>query len=233
MLQVDPSQKKLVAVLLTVLVGAVVIFVIRIMPRNEPVQPAAQPAQAAAASQPVVSDGELEASVPRNPFRQPAGVIHAVRSTDDRFVTSAPIRPERETTFSTGQHYELGPMPVPSIGGSEKPSPEKDDKQSKDTGDKQATKLPASVLGVDSAGDNPKQDSRDRREDRARPDFRLMATMRGAESFSAVLRTDESHAWVVKTGDVIDGRYKVARIQENLAVLLDGKEVIIATRPRS
>lgn len=225
MLQVDPSQKKLVAVLLTVLVGAVVIFVIRIMPRNEPVQPAAQPAQAAAASQPVVSDGELEASVPRNPFRQPAGVIHAVRSTDDRFVTSAPIRPERETTFSTGQHYELGPMPVPSIGGSEKPSPEKDDKQ--------ATKLPASVLGVDSAGDNPKQDSRDRREDRARPDFRLMATMRGAESFSAVLRTDESHAWVVKAGDVIDGRYKVARIQENLAVLLDGKEVIIATRPRS
>ena len=66
-----------------------------------------------------------------------------------------------------------------------------------------------------------------------RPIFALLATIKGANGYSAVIRTGETEVRVVEVGDTLQDGFKVKSLEESRAVLSDGRDTIVANRPRS
>lgn len=238
MLQVDPSQKKVVVALVAVLAAAVVFTIVRILPGDEAVQPAAQAAQTATTSAPTHAASDVECSPVRNPFERPAGIVKnaclsAASFPDTEVALGVRPMPYGRSEAPPGT-MELPPMPVQRVEISPEPVKETATKPAAQKKENPGEKLVSGILfGGPDKPDAAQQANLQAQEKAERPAFKLMATIKSGGSYSAVLRTDDTHAWVVKVGDMIDGRYKVARIQNELAVLLDGRSVIIATRPRS
>jgi len=71
------------------------------------------------------------------------------------------------------------------------------------------------------------------RDDKSKPTFTLLATVRGVQGYSAVIRAGASVARVVEVGDVLEGGFKVKQVDSSRAVLTDGREIIVAKRPQS
>lgn len=67
----------------------------------------------------------------------------------------------------------------------------------------------------------------------AKPEFTLLATVKSGNGWSAVIRTSDSGEKVVEVGDKLDGGFVVKELSATRAVLADGRDIIIAKRPRS
>lgn len=70
-------------------------------------------------------------------------------------------------------------------------------------------------------------------ETKPKPEFTLLATIKNENGFSAVIRSGESNARVVETGDILEGGYKVIKLEAGRAVLTDGRDKIVAKRPQT
>lgn len=66
-----------------------------------------------------------------------------------------------------------------------------------------------------------------------RPVFSLLATIKGQDGYSAVIRTGETDVRVVEVGDTLQDGFKVKLLEEGRAVLTDGRDTIVAKRPQS
>lgn len=64
------------------------------------------------------------------------------------------------------------------------------------------------------------------------PGLVLLATVRDDAGCCAVLRSDDSSVRVVQAGDRVDGGFVVVDVSEDRAVLSDGRDTIVAKRPR-
>lgn len=229
-LQVDPSQKKAVVILLVALAGAIGFLAVRMMPGGRPQQAAAQAATEEAKPAAAVTGGDVRVDPARNPFQRPAGIARTATAPEqvdsgiqivpfdrtERLPEACAVRPMPVPGFETVEHPDSHAA-RPKAGKSEKPG---------------SGTLETVMMGGASSPSGKASDAH-RQDEAPRPSFKLLATVKSGGVYSAVLRVGESEARVVEVGDVIDGRYKVARLQDNLAVLLDGREVIIATRPGS
>jgi hypothetical protein len=71
------------------------------------------------------------------------------------------------------------------------------------------------------------------RSSKPKPTFALLATVRGPDGYSAVIRAGNGAARVAEVGDKLEGGFRVLRLESGLAVLTDGRKVIVARRPRS
>lgn len=69
--------------------------------------------------------------------------------------------------------------------------------------------------------------------DVSKPVFALLATIKGPNGLSAVIRTGESDVRVVEIGDRLADGYRVKALEESRAVLSDGRDTIVAKRPQS
>lgn len=67
----------------------------------------------------------------------------------------------------------------------------------------------------------------------SRPTFTLLAIIGNCSGLSAVIRTNESNTRVVEVGDMVDGGYKVQKLEADRAVLTDGRDIIVVKRPQS
>ena len=67
----------------------------------------------------------------------------------------------------------------------------------------------------------------------AKPEFTLLATVKDQNGWCAVIKTGDSEAKVVEVGDKMDGGFVVKELSAGCAVLADGRDTIIAKRPRS
>ena len=64
------------------------------------------------------------------------------------------------------------------------------------------------------------------------PVFTLLATVKDPHGYCAVIQSETSKVSVVEVGDTLDG-FRIERIGGSHAVLTDGRDTIIARRPRS
>ncbi|MGQ9454328.1 MAG: hypothetical protein ACUVRS_08200 [Armatimonadota bacterium] len=62
--------------------------------------------------------------------------------------------------------------------------------------------------------------------------FTLLATVAGGGWYSALVRIGDSNLRVVDIGDVLENGFRVVSISDDRMVLTNGKETIIARRPR-
>lgn len=232
MLQVDPSQKKAVVALLVVLVGAVAFLLVRLLPGSRAPQASAQAAQPAAKTTPACAVGEVRVGPARNPFHRPDGAapLACVAEDPDSLVQLT----ANGRTEGVAESFDVRPMPVPTFGAIEQPGSGDAARPARaKTGKPDPRLLAGMVLGGTGNPAEPNEAEQHSKDEAPRPSFKLLATIKSGGVYSAVLRVGDAQTRVVEVGDIIDGRFKVARIQENLAVLLDGRDVIIATRPRS
>ncbi len=226
MLQVDPSQRKLVAVLLVALAGAIALVIIRLKPGDEPMRAAAQAAQPAAVSKQPISVGDSEAGPARNPFERPPGV--AARRPGLEAVPSIRVSRYGQKGLTEGG-LEVRPMPVPRL---DRPGWDATEEPPKVNVGKPGAKLLAGTFfGSLAHSDANARTAAPKTPER--PSVTLLATVKSGDGYSAVLQIDDSQTRVVEVGDIVGGRYRVAQLQDNMAVLVHGREVIIATRPRS
>jgi len=65
------------------------------------------------------------------------------------------------------------------------------------------------------------------------PVFALLATIRSAGGLSAVIKSNDSVVRVVNVGDRLEGGYKVRALQPGRAVLSNGEDTIVASKPQS
>lgn len=75
----------------------------------------------------------------------------------------------------------------------------------------------------------PSQDAS--KTDESKPRFALLATVSGPNGLTAVIRMGDSTTRVVGVGDTLDGRYKVAKLEADRAVLKNGSDIIEVRRP--
>lgn len=78
-----------------------------------------------------------------------------------------------------------------------------------------------------SQGENPKPEQKNTETE---PHFHLLATVKGADGFSAVMKVNESDTRVVEVGDKLEGGFKIIKLQSDCAVLTNGTDTIVATR---
>lgn len=65
------------------------------------------------------------------------------------------------------------------------------------------------------------------------PTFTLLATVKSEKGYSAVIRNGDSDVRVVEVGDRLWNGFIVKCVEPDRAVLTDGRNVIIASRPQS
>lgn len=205
MIKTDPSQTKAVVVLLLILGAAVVWTVIRVTPgAQQQQQSAASTTEAAEASS--ASATIVPAFQPsRNPFRKPASA-RSVMGRDARLGVDSGAAIVQEGGARQSGNFKIGPMPigvVPSAGAN------------------QATSDSAQTGSAPKAAEPEK------------PQFALVAIVGGDGGFTAVIRCGESNTRVVGVGDVLEGGYRVEKLEESRAVLRDGRDVVVIKRPNS
>lgn len=66
-----------------------------------------------------------------------------------------------------------------------------------------------------------------------RPAFTLMATIQSSGGWSAVIRCNDSLVRVVNVGDILEAGYKVRSLKPGKAVLSNGEETIVVSKPQS
>lgn len=67
----------------------------------------------------------------------------------------------------------------------------------------------------------------------AAPAFALLATIQNAGGLSAVIKSNDSIVRVVNVGDTLEKGYKVRALQPGRAVLSNGEDTIVVSKPQS
>jgi len=202
LIKTDPSQTKTVVALVSVLVVAVGVTVVRLKPQA-PTKAAALTQQGQASRAPVRVSSEPAAYRRRNPFEKPADLpaAPAVDGDAPQGGLSGPSRdplPEREAWTPGGWATiePADPGSILAVKPAPKPGPAKPD-----------------LAGP-------------------RPVFTLLATVNSDRGFSAVIRAGESEVRVADVGDTLQGGFKVIDLNGDRAVLTDGRETVVAKRPQ-
>lgn len=197
MIKTDPSQTKTVVVLIVVLVAAVVFTVMRIHPGGQQQQAAAPGAAQAAEAAP-------SASVSIVPAFQPS-----------RNPFHKPEDLQRASTDSSASRPGIGTVAVQESGG-QRP------------GGMSIPPMPVAAVPSQGAGQMSEPSATDAKsKEAARPQFALTAVVGGPDGFTAVIRCGESNSRVVGVGDLLDGGYRVERLEEDRAVLKNGRDVLV------
>ncbi len=198
----DASQTKTAVALIGILVVAVGATIMRINPGSEP-SPAAKTEQGASSS-PAVKITQRAYYLPaRNPFERPAALTAGLSMAGKPLSRGGRGRVSVKR-WSEGDGPEIAPMPVGGgleVVSSQKPVPDKPD-------------APDSSIQA-----------------KPRPSFILLATIKSGNGFSAVIGTGGSDSRVVETGDVLEGGFKVTKLEADRAILSDGRNIIVAKRP--
>jgi len=87
-------------------------------------------------------------------------------------------------------------------------------------------------VGPTSASNSDRVDSQ--QPDKSEPDkprFEMLATVSGPNGLTAVIRIGESDTRVVAVGDVLEGGFKVKKLEESRAVLSNGRDEVVVKRP--
>jgi len=95
-------------------------------------------------------------------------------------------------------------------------------------------KLPPMTVGVLPRGSGSADRSDSTQTDKTetpKPQFDLLATVRGPKGLTAVIRGGESDTRLVAVGDVLDGGYKILTLDEDRAILTNGSDVVVIKRP--
>lgn len=204
MLTIDPSQKKIVWVLMAILIGAICVTVIRIKPSGQ----AAPAATAEVATQATSKKGQAEVQVQnlsRNPFTAP-DLFSMAQARSNAAELGLPIpgsKPKNGSGHAAGSG--LGKLPLIEPVAVKMPN----------------TNQTAGHNGTGQASNQVK------------PVFALLATIRSADGFSAVIKSSDSMVRVVNVGDVLEGGYKVRALQPGRAILSNGEDTIVASKPQS
>jgi hypothetical protein len=203
LIKVDPSQTKTAVALVGVLAVAIGVTVVRLKPQAA-TQAAAGAQQGQAQSAPPRITLDRAPSRLRNPFERPAN-LPAPPADDDDMLSAGP-RPESfradRGPWTPGGYATIEPLgPAPVPGF-------------------KATQKPAR-----------KQAPADPDLAPASPVFALLATVKSDRGFSAVIRTGQANVRVVEEGDTLEGGFKVISLNDDRAVLTDGRETVVAKRP--
>lgn len=213
--KVDPSQRKITAVLMVALLAAVVVTVVRLNPAPS-AAPASDQQASAPSGQPASAQGEEDYDPSRNPFEGSG-------SSESSDVAEAVFR---------GAPPEV--MEAMAAAGVNAANPWR-------AGAPPRAELPVEPLrvrpipGTDSSptASVAVTDRHPPVEPKPKPVFKLLATVADGEGCSAVIRTGDSAVRVVEVGDILDGGYKVKSLEAGRVVLTDGREIIVATKPES
>lgn len=203
LIKVDPSQTKTAVALVGVLAVAIGVTVVRLKPQAA-TQAAAEAQQGQAQSAPDRVTSERAPSRLRNPFERPA-MLPAASAMDDNTEGGTLSGGPRPESFRA----DRGPW---TPGG-------------------YATIEPLDLAPVPGFKATQKPAPADPNLAPARPVFALLATVKSDRGFSAVIRTGESGARVVQVGDTLEGGFKVISLNNDRAVLTDGRETVVAKRP--
>jgi len=199
----DPSQTKTVAALLVVLAAAIVFVIVRVGSHRE-----ARPTDA---TEPTANQAASSASADsttysasRNPFKRPAILKAALGGVTESLAG--------ENAFPTASRTGLGarfrhgdPAPL----------------------------HPMDFGSLLTAAAQPPFPKEVQVIEKPRPEFALLATVKSAGGWCAVIRSGDSRPRVVEVGDVVEGGFKVRRLETDRAVLTDGRDIVIAKRPRT
>ena len=205
MIKTDPSQTKAVVVLLLILAGAVVWTITRVNPGVQPQAAAKDPATETAQASPATATIVPAFQSSRNPFRKPEGVSGRI-GRDGASGGDSGVASIREGVGRTSNNFKIDPMPVgmvPSAGP-----------------DRTGVQTSEPNAGTPNSGPE-------------KPQFALLATVGGPNGFSAVIRCGEANTRVVAVGDVLEGGYRVEKLEEDRAVLKGGRDVVVVKRPNS
>ncbi|MCX8052706.1 MAG: hypothetical protein N3B12_02775 [Armatimonadetes bacterium] len=228
LIKVDPSQTKTVIALLGVLVVALGVTVVRLKPNT-----AARPAQQQVAesvrsvSMPRVTT-ERTWDTCRNPFEKPPGFA-AGSKAGDNLLASPSVSEESNLPLLLvkKEGEELGVntpySPLSKVGSLTHPVFTKD-------GLRQADQSTSFESGR--APKAPMESSPHLGPAPARPRFTLLATVNIGRAFSAVIRVGDSDERIVQVGDVLEGGFRVIALNADRAILTDGREIVVANRPR-
>jgi len=203
-IKTDPSQTKTVVGLLVILAVALVATVMRVHPGGTQAQ------QAVAAKTSQTSSTPAAASVKEvlpdvEPSRNPFRKPDSIKMS---------IGPEKKFSkdFTGAGGKPLGMLP-PGANYKIDPMP---------------VGAPASSSKTPQAAAEPQP-----KVEAPKPVFTLLATVGDARGLCAVIRSGGADAKVVEVGDVLDGGFKLVKVEESRAVLTDGRDTIIVTRPQS
>ena len=202
-IKTDPSQTKAVVGLLSILAVAIVATIIRIGGGSEPPAPVNQDTDTPKAACLVRSINESPFNPSHNPFVSPPDYKAARQS---------------ESAEGGGPGVEIVPA-ADQIKGNWNTS--------------NTPRIEPFKLGSEikvSAPDNPRDIDKS---EEVKPEFTLLATVKGQNGWCAVIKTGDSEQKVVEVGDKMDGGFVVKELSANCAVLADGRDTIIAKRPRS
>lgn len=217
LIKTDPSQTKTVVVLLAVLVVAIAFIAIRLSP-PAPVAPESEE-QPTAASTSASKVGKWSVELARNPFEQPPFPADAAEGKNEAAAMARVGPAPRGLT-------EGGPVPVnpfAKMSGRLPGAMAAQGAPGMELAPAPAHSLPKGPAGAPETPDQPSE---------PKPVFTLLATIGDARGLSAVIQCQNAKPRVVETGDVLDGGYRISRIERDRAVLTDGRDTIVAKRPR-
>jgi hypothetical protein len=209
MIKTDPNQKSTVIVLVVILVGALVATVVRCLPGPQPKQSAQQAQQTTTEVSPVASVSEADYEPNRNPFQQPLAIKDRVKSALKRLggpsdeEIMAMIGPPAKQANPWSRQGSVRVEPI---------------------------KLPQ-VMVPRQGEYSTAQSGAVQVEAKKLPEFALLATVKNNTGLCAVIRGSDSKPKVVEVGDIIEG-FMVTRLDLDQAVLSDGRDTIVAKRPK-
>jgi len=204
-LQVDKKQTPIIVALIVILVAAVGATVTRLNPGQSSNAPAKAQTQPGA-SEPVSTGVEVRCNPARNPFERPPALAGASQADQEGLPGKLPTDKSRANTVTVNPWSKGADSRLPQLETAPVDPPNAAQKSSDQPAGKQAEQ---------------------------RPEFTLLATVKGKDGYSAVIKAGEQAARVVQVGDKLDGRFKVLMLKAGMAVLTDGRKVIVARRPQS
>ncbi len=203
LVKVDPNQTKTVVALVIVLAAAVAFTFVRVSSSQQAVPAAAEAAPVESQPAQAARTGTVAYDHTRDPFKKPAGVAAA---QSDASESEADACGTSVSLSEVSADTQQNPYQL-SIG-------------------------PIPAAGVPSGGAPPKDEGVGPRARKDSPEFTLLATVKNSRGYCAVIRSEASRVSVVEVGDTLDG-FEVMRISGSHAVLTDGRDTVIAQRPRS
>ena len=204
LIRTDPSQTRTVVVLLVVLAAAVVFVFMRVSSRGQ-VRPADTTEPTANEPTSTASAGSTTYDASRNPFKRPAILKTAMERVTESLSRESASPSISRTGPGTGFWRDNSAGLDPMDFGSVFRTPAR------------PSVVPAEMPTVE----------------KPRPEFALLATVKSTEGWCAVIKSADSRPRVVEVGDIVEGGFKVRRVEIDRAVLTDGREIIIAKRPRT
>ncbi|MFQ3549616.1 MAG: type II secretion system protein N [Armatimonadota bacterium] len=206
-IKTDPSQNKLVAVLIVILISTVGITAFRLKPANEPVSVPTEESVADNVEKKQNYPQQDIKEIKRNPFAKPIDIAGAAED-QAKGLSESNLQPNSENIQTKSNkidtsNLELKPLDISNIV--EDNLKTKNNKPSNDTNN-ETQKLPNVILHGIVGDSNGKV---------------------------AILSVNGSEAKVYSVGERIEGGFRISSITESTVVLMNGKEKIVAKRSES